>query len=755
VLKSISRFSTGRRSKWIVVGFWLLLGAALASFQPKLQESTVNENTAFLPKSAESTEVNDLIESRFGDGREASAILAYQRSGGLTAADRARIAADAEAVCESELIGLLGVIDPFEGPVCGDPPDGRDSEAAMTPGGAGAAGAEGGPGGTAGGPGSAPGDDPTDRAVAEDGSVALTLVRTNAETSDDFIDNVEILREITPPAEAGEGELRSYVTGVVGVVADSVETFETIDLTLLTVTVTLVLVLLLAIYRSPTIAFVPLFVVGTAYMIAAAATYGLVKAGVVEVNGQTTAILIVLMFGAGTDYALLIVARFRDELRRTPDKHDAMARATERTAPAILSAGGTVIAAMLVLMLADLKSTATMGPVLAVGVAIMLAAGLTLLPALLSILGRRAFWPARPEYGSEQRRPLDVWRRIGHFVHERPVFVLTATVLVLAAGALGNLTERGSLDFGEGFRTDPDSVVGQQVIEEQLSGGTTAVTNVLVASNSSPAVATALDRLEDVASVDFARSSDDRRLDLWQVTLEDDPYSDRATDLVPEMRRVAREAAGDRQVLVGGASAEAHDTTETIRSDAKLIVPLILLVIFLILVALLRALVTPLYLVATVVLSYAFAVGASALIFTQIFNQPDTDPGLPTFAFIFLVALGVDYNIFLISRIREEAAYQETKDAVITGLERTGGVITSAGLILAGTFSALMSLPLEALLQLGFVIAFGLLVDTFIVRVLLVPAIAFKLGERNWWPSRLSHDAARPEQPAAGGAPPG
>jgi RND superfamily putative drug exporter len=222
---------------------------------------------------------------------------------------------------------------------------------------------------------------------------------------------------------------------------------------------------------------------------------------------------------------------------------------------------------------------------------------------------------------------------------------------------------------------------------------------------------------------------------------------------VPEIRLVAREAAGEGTAAVGGTSAENYDTTETLRSDAKLIVPLVLGLIFLILCILLRAVVAPLYLVATVVLSYGFAIGASTLIFTELFNQPDGDPSLPTIAFIFLVALGVDYNIFLISRIREEATHQETKGAVISGLERTGGVITSAGLILAGTFSALMALPLEAIFQIGLTVAFGLLVDTFIVRTLLVPAIAFKLGERNWWPSAISHAAVAPERASAASKP--
>jgi RND superfamily putative drug exporter len=732
VLRRISSFATGRRSKWFVIALWVIVGFSLFGFQPKLQEATTNENEAFLPESAESTEVNDILEDRFEVGNEVDALVAYNREDGrLSKADFERITADAleiggvqrpspEQPCRSELVGVLAIIDPTTGPVCG---------AAELPG-ASRKGTE----GTV--PEGQQAEEP--ESVSDDGSTAVLVVRTNADESDDIIDNVEELRGVVPDAENGDGELRAYVTGIAGIIADSIEVFESIDVTLLLVTVSLVLVLLLAIYRSPVIALVPLFVVAIAYGIAAAAVYGLVQAGVLEVNGQTTSLLIVLMFGAGTDYCLLIVSRYREELRRYEDKHEAMAHATERTAPAILSAGATVFAAMLILTLADFKATQTMGPVLALGIAIMLLAGLTLLPALLSALGRNAFWPAVPRHGTEERRPLGVWRRIGHFVHDRPVFAIVISVVILGVGALGNLQDRGIIDFGEGFRDPPESVEGQLLLDEELSGGQIAPTTVLVGPEASEAVAAAVGRLEGVETVVPAGTSEDGELDRLEVTLAYDPFSDEANDLVPDLRSTAEEAAGGEEVLVGGTTAENYDTTQTLRSDAKLIVPLTLILIFLILCILLRALVAPLYLVATVVLSYGFAIGASTLIFTEIFNQPDGDPGLPTFAFIFLVALGVDYNIFLMSRIREEAHYREVHDAVIHGLERTGGVITSAGLILAGTFCALMTLPLEVLFQIGFTVALGLLVDTFLVRSILVPAIAFKFGELNWWPGRRS-----------------
>ncbi|MFN8159905.1 MAG: MMPL family transporter [Solirubrobacterales bacterium] len=717
MLRKVSSFSAGPRSKWVVFAVWLLLGVALGPLQPKLQDATKNENSDFLPNSAEATKVEDLLTNDFPGGREVSAIVVYTDPGGLEAADRARIRRDAARLsAPGYLIKAARPIQPF------GPPGGPATA----------------PGGAAGGP----------SLVSRDGTTALMIVPTFTRGGEAIQANVKRIRAVVPSPDSPG--LRSYVTGPAGFTADAIETFRSLDTTLLLVTVTLVLVLLLAIYRSPVVALVPLFVVGIAYVIAAAAIYGLVKAGVFDVNGQSTGILIVLMFGAGTDYCLLIVSRFREELRRTDDKHAAMVNATERTAPAILSAGGTVFFSMLVLLLADYRATQSLGPVLAIGIALMLLVGLTLLPALLSILGRRAFWPAIPRTGEGEDSVSGIWRRIGHLVHDRPATAMTVVVLVLALGALGNLESRGTLDFGEGFRTEPDSKAGQALIDSKLSPGQAAASDVIVARAAATPVAAALRRQPAVDSVTAAGVSKNGRLVHLSVTLARDPFSDQANADIPGLRDAVRAAAGGRTALVGGFTATNYDTDRSLQRDARIIVPLILLLILVILIILLRALVAPLYLVATVVLSYAFALGASKLVFTHLFRVSDSDASLATFAFLFLVALGVDYNIFLISRIREESARVGVKEGVIGGLEKTGAVITSAGLILAGTFSALMALPLEALFQLGFTVALGLLVDTFLVRTVLVPSIAFQLGERNWWPSRRPGRGEAGAQQAAG-----
>lgn len=725
MLRSISKFSAGKRTKWVVLAVWIIAAVVLGPLQPELQKNTTNENSDFLPKSSESTKVNNLLQRQFPNGREVDALIAFTTSSGgaLTPADKASIQKDIDAVCAlrgkktKEVPKLITIISPFTGPNCpskasiaGSPTDAKQASSSEI------ASAQA-------------------QLISKDRSTALVLVRTNAESSTGIMKTVKVLRDNLPGPDAKP--LESYVTGIAGIVSDSIEVFEGLDVTLLLVTVSLVLILLLLIYRSPVIALVPLFVVGLAYVIAAAVVLGLIKAGAFKVNGQTTSLLIVLMFGAGTDYCLLIVARFKEELRKTADKHEAMARATERTAPAILSAGGTVVLAMLVLLLANYKGTATLGPTLAIGVAIMVLAGLTLLPALLSILGRGAFWPAVPKQGSTGVGRVNFWHRVGHFVHEHHIFVMITVILVLALGALGNLKPRGTLDFGEGFRNPPESVLGQDLIKKQLSGGETAPTEAVVTAGAAPRVSEALKQVDGVSQVVPSELSKDGKYAQLSVTLTANPFSDEAANTIPKLRKAAHRAADGQLALVGGSTAENYDTSKTLRADANLIVPLILLVIFLILCFLLRAVVAPAYLVFTVILSFAFALGASYLIFDWVLGQGSSDAGLPTFAFIFLVALGVDYNIFLMSRIREEAEHEETKEAVIEGLEKTGGVISSAGLILAGTFASLTALPLEALFQIGFVVAFGLLVDTFIVRTLLVPSIAFQFDEKNWWPSRI------------------
>jgi putative drug exporter of the RND superfamily len=689
-----------------VIGAWLVLALAVTPLQSKLQERAADESDTFLVRGSDSAEAKRLIDARFRSGSEMAAVIAYFRDTGITAADRERMKADAMTLCRSRAIPRLTRIGTPDLLACGqtDPLD-------LSPG--------------------------RSLLLSGDGSIALASVLTSDDSTPTAEAAVEAIRAVVPPPAGDATGLRAYVTGEAGFEADRSAAVEGIDETLLLVTVAVLLVLLLAIYRSPLVALVPLLVVGLAYVVAAGVTYGFVAAGATTISGQTSAILIVLMFGAGTDYCLLIVARYRDELRRTADVHEAMTRAAERTGPAILSAGAIVVVAMLALALADFNATREMGPILALGVAVMVAAGLTLLPAILAALGRRSFWPAVPRPAPEPAPASGLWSSVARFVGRRPALTAATVAAVLLAGALGNLGGREPLDFSEAFRDPPESVAGQQLIRDRFIPGRAAPVQVVTDFGSSGAVTSALSQGNEtpVEEMYLMARSVDSRLALSDAYLGIDPFSDAATDAVPELRRTARAAVPGERVLLGGEVAEAYDTDRALARDTWLIVPVTLGLILVILAVLLRAVVMPLYVVGTVILSFGFALGASSLVFTHLLGQPASDPSLPLFAFVFLVALGVDYNVFLLARIREERERGATAEAVKAALARTGGVITSAGLVLAATFGVLMALEIEALFQVGFVVALGLLADTFLVRALLVPAIAILLGERNWWPS--------------------
>jgi putative drug exporter of the RND superfamily len=712
MLAALSTLTASARARWVVIGAWVVLALAMVPLQGPLQTEAADESNTFQVRGSESAEAKRVIDEKFRRGSESAAVIAYFDAGGIDTPDRNRITADSRAICRSATIPSLTLVGTAYGQACGesDPLD-------LSPSGPGLL-------------------------TSSDGTVALASALMTDDSTPVAEAAAATIRSIVPSPDGDKNGLHAYVTGEVGFEADRSEAVKSIDETLLLVTCAVLVLLLLAIYRSPLVALVPLLVVAIAYVVAGGLTYLLVKAGVTDVSGQTTAILIVLMFGVGTDYCLLIVARFRDELRRTADVGEAMARATQRTGPAILSAGAIVIVAMLVLTVADFNATREMGPILALGVAVMVVAGLTLLPAILATLGRRAFWPAVPQVEPEASPVTGLWRKVGRLVGAHPAATASVVTLILVAGALGSLGGREPLDFSEAFRTPPESVAGEQVISDRFIPGRAAPVNVVTSYSARDAVTAALTRGDRTSVQEMYLSAasvppegQESELALAQAYLKLNPFSDEAIDAIPALRRAARAAAGGTPVLLGGEVPEAFDTREAIKRDTRLIVPIGLVLILLILGVLLRAVVMPLYVVATVILSFGFALGVSSLIFTHVMDQPASDPSLEQFAFIFLVALGVDYNVFLLARIREERARRDTtSDAVIAALERTGGVITSAGLVLAATFSVLMALPLESLFQVGFVVALGLLADTFLVRALLVPSIAILLGERNWWP---------------------
>jgi RND superfamily putative drug exporter len=684
----------------VFLAVWLIIVAAVigGNLPAKFDDAQSNESTSFLPGNAESTAALAATEEIQGGDELLPLVIVYQsEEGPLDAADRERIESDREALNAD----LPRRTDPYTKPI-----------------------------------------------PSKDGTAALLTAQIHANGEGDTITRpVDQARaQVESSAQPG---VETAVTGGAGLSADAIDVFDSINGTLLLATAGIVFLLLLIVYRSPIFWFFPLFAVGVAELATRGVGFGLTEIGV-TVNGQSAGILPVLVFGAGTDYALLLVARYREELRLHDDKHEAMGEALRRAGPAILASGLTVIAALLCLLLADVEGTAGLGPIGATGIAIAMVSMLTLLPAILVIAGRWAFWPFVPHVGDEAADETHgVWRRIGEWIGRGPRRVWVGTVAVLLLMTLGWLNADTGLTQTSGFRDDVESVRGQDMIAESFPAGASAPVNVIVPdAEKAPAVAQALAELDSIDDVRVAGRGPPGV--LLQATLAEDPYATSTYDDIPELREVAKEAGG-ATVLVGGPTAVERDVRVAATHDSKLIPPVALAVVFLILMVLLRALVAPLMLIATVILSFAAALGVGFLVFDVVFGFAGSDPSLPLFAFIFLVALGVDYNIFLMARVREETQRRGPREGVLRGLAVTGGVITSAGIVLAGTFSTLAVLPLVFLTELGFVVAFGVLLDTFLVRSILVPAQALDLDRRTWWPSAL---AKRSDAAAADPAPP-
>ena len=709
MLRTIGRWAGGRRAKWVIVGVWLLV-MAVSTMPGQLTDVTEDRISSFLPDDAEAIVADKVIEERFPGGQTTSSVIVYHREGGLTDADQQAIAAEAE-----EIAGLEFVLPPVV-PFSAGAPEGL---------------------------------------VSEDGATAFTVLPINATRQQDINEVTEEAREI---ATGGSG-LTAEVTGPAALETDLRHAFESADVTLLMVTGLLVLFLLLFIYRSPLLALVPLFTVVIAYVVASGVIKVLADSGM-QVTSISTSLLLVLMFGAGTDYCLLLTSRYVEELHTHEDKHDALKLAVPRAAPAIMASAGTVIAAMLVLIVAELASTRTVGPVNAIGIFIVMAASLTLLPAILAIIGRRGFWPSKravfdptfvPEEAPEEGDSR--WARLGRRVTRRPVFTIGAVVAVFLVGSLGLTQYHQQASVLGAFRNATEGTDGFDTLKASFPEGALGPATVVIDRRDGPVteadISAARDALREVPDIGTITAvtgqSEDGRAAAFNVAFPDDPYSNDALDRTDEMRQALASLGPEVRGYVGGVSAIQADYRDGAQRDAQLIVPLVLLVIFLTLIALLRAIVAPLYLIGSVILSFFGIFGVCLVFFTQVLGETGFDPSLPIFAFIFLVALGVDYNIFLMDRVREEARRIGTRRGALRALVATGPVITSAGLILAGTFAVLAMLPIDILLEIGTVVAFGVLVDTFVVRSMLVPAIVTVVGEKSWWPSALSRAAARAE----------
>ena len=734
--------STLRRLRWILpavlVLVWLAIGSIGGPYSGKLSEVQRNDTSSFLPANAESTKVLN-EQAAFAAQQTFPAFVLLESDSTLTPQQLQQFRTFAQTVPNVEV-----------------PVKGAASQKV--------------------GDFLAPG--PIAVVPSQDGKAALALVNFNADlvfsTLADGTSPIQASVEAMRSADQSfdTGGTRIYVAGPAGTIADFVKAFEGIDGTLLLVALVAVLVILLIVYRSPV---VPFFVLATslfALSLASVVVYFLAKNDVIKLNGQSQGILSILVIGAATDYALLLVSRYREELRRHDDRYEAMWLAWRRTIEPVAASAGTVILGLLCLLLSELQTTKGLGPVGAIGIAAALLSAMTFLPALLVLPGRNnagehgrwVFWPSIPHVGSVGPETRGIWARVSRLVGERPrqVAIASGVGLLVLAAFLPTLKASG-IRQSDTFLTTVESVTGGDALARHFPAGSGTPTIVIGPADKAQAIATAVQQTPGVSSVvpvtDAPQGAGqpgaaaqpkvvDGRVQ-FQVTLAEAADSNAAEETVRRLRSDLDAVSPD--ALVGGGTAQNLDVRDISQSDRNRVIPVILAVIFVVLALLLRALVAPLILIVGNVLSFAATLGASALVFNHVFHFPGSDPAVTLFGFVFLVALAIDYSIFLMTRVREESIRDGTRPGILKGLAVTGGVITSAGVVLAATFAALGVLPILFLAQIAFIVAFGVLLDTTVVRSLFVPSVSYWMGARIWWPSRLAtstdHMGTGPTEP--------
>ncbi|MFF3465002.1 MMPL family transporter [Streptomyces sp. NPDC002619] len=677
---------TRRRAiPWLLLALWIGVLAVVAPFASKLADAQHDRVTDYLPASADSTQVAK-IQDRLPGGQTTELVLVYHRDGGLTAADRTTAARQVETIAEQHV--LTGTPQPVPS---------RDGTTVMYP-------------------------------------VASNEPGTDEKKRDALVDDV---RQVAHDQDG----LTVQVGGPGALATDASDVYQSLGGPLLYTTVAVVAVLLILIYRSPLLWLVPLVVVGTADYLSTGVAYGLNQAFGTTISGQSTGIMTILVFGAGTDYALLIVSRYREELRRHERPYDAMRAALRGCGPAVLASSGTVAVGVLCLLAADLNSSRGMGPLGTVGVLCALVAMLTLLPALLVLFGRRVFWPLVPAFGSTPKARRSLFAAMGSSAGRRPLTVLASGAVLLGALALGALNLPGTVKQQDSFVDKPESVAALETLATAYPERSAQPIDIITPAARADATLTAIRGTHGVASAQQGRTGGG-----WteiSVIASAPPQSAGETATIKDLRDTLKGS------YVGGPSAQQIDLEDTNARDRLVVVPIVLLSVLLILIALLRSLVAPLMLVAAVVAVWGAALGIGGLVFGPVLGFEGTDPGLGLLSFVFLVALGVDYGIFLMHRMREESLNgAEPSAAALTALRTTGGVIASAGLVLAATFAVLTNMGLVQLVELGFVIAVGVLLDTFLVRTYLVTSASVALGRKVWWPGRLSRkpDPVRTER---------
>ncbi|MFJ7895674.1 MMPL family transporter [Streptomyces anthocyanicus] len=691
-------FRSPRRARWLVpvllLLVWLVVGGALGPYAGKLGEVATNDQASFLPRSAESTRVVD-AQQAFQQDETLPVIVVWTADGDGDAAVTAHQQAATRSVAGLE--GDPGIVGPASPALPSD-----------------------------------------------DGRALQAVVQVEPDLGERLPD---VLADIGDAAGQVPGT-RAQLAGPAASQADLSDAFAGIDGLLLAVALITVLVILLLVYRSVLLPLVIILSAVFALALSCAIVYALADRDVVRVDGQVQGILSILVIGAATDYALLLTARFREELARHPDRFGAVRAALRDSWGAVVASAATVALGLLALLLSDLTNNRALGPVGAIGIVCSVLSTLTFLPAVLVLLGRAAYWPAKPVRAGDPEAGHRLWHRVAALVDRAPrrIWALSLAALLACAAFAPTLSSKG-VPLDEIFVNDTPSVAAQQTLAEHFPGGSGNPAVVIAEADRLDPVLRAARDTRGVASAAPVTDSGrpgagtplvvDGRVRI-DATLEAPADSDAAKSTVVRLRAAVHEVSG-ADALVGGYTAQQYDTQETAAEDRTLIVPVVLAIILVILILLLRSLLMPVLLVATVALNFLATLGVSALVFTHVFGFSGTDASVPLYGFVFLVALGVDYNIFLMSRVREEALRHGMREGILRGLTATGGVITSAGVVLAATFAALGVIPLAFLLQIAFIVAFGVLLDTLVVRSLLVPALARDIGAVAWWPGRLGH----------------
>ena len=673
---------------------WLAIAGIGGPTFGKISEVSTNDKSTFLPASAESTRAGELA-SEFSDSQGIPAII----TGEVDEVSNAALESGTETL--KSVDGILQVIGPQ---------------------------------------------------VSEDGEAVeyIALIDTESADPTDVVEalSAEVADKSFEPSQYG----KFYVAGPAGFSADLVNAFAGIDGILLLVALTAVLVILIVVYRAVLLPFLVIFTAVAALCAAILATYWMAKAGVIVLNGQSQGILSILVIGAATDYSLLLVARQREELQRTESVADALRASWKASFGAITASAATVAIALLCLLVSDLNSNQSLGPIAATGIFFAWVSALTLLPALLYLCGRAAFWPVTPKLSTAESSH-KIWHKVASLVEGSPRKVWAGTLIVLFAGAawLPTLNATG-VSNSDILLSDTDAKAGQEILNQHFDAGAGSPASIIAPQELQDDVLNILDKHPEVSQstltsesgapanippMNFEPNMVDGRVYV-QATLNQEADSLEAQDTVAQLREEFQELNGE--ILVGGESATSLDSNLTAERDLRVIVPLVLAVVLVVLMILLRAFVLPMLLLLSTVISFASAMGVSALVFNHIFNFSGADPTVPLYGFIFLVALGVDYTIFLMTRAKEETPQRGTEQAVLHSLTVTGGVITSAGVVLAATFAALSVIPLMFMVQLAFIVALGVLLDTFIVRTLLIPGLVTDIGRKVWWPSHQSRE---------------